>query len=324
MATIEEMGNLLIVDLQQDPPVFIDTINIGTANAFSLAFTPNSEWLIVGGSDGKMKAYEVSTGNLMLDIDAHGSEWLMSVAVAPDGSKIATCGGSQIKIWDTNGTELATFAGHPGGVSSLAFSPNSSMLYSGGKDGKVRVWQAANGQSVADFSLPGFIITPEVKAIAISKTGKHLSVADSYGRINILNHDLTESLLNFTNGNLGDPSSLAWKGDDTLLVGSSRGQLALYKIFEPGTFVQKDLKQQVSVYPNPFENVIEVGLQHTGNQLIQEVQLFDVQGRTVQTYAPAAATGSVRLEGLGSLPAGVYYLQVMFNDRKSTFFKQVK
>src|SRR5262249_36629146 len=78
------------------------------------------------------------------------------IAFSPDGARLATAGGiykgrhrwetGEIRIWDaTTKACLVAFAGHPTGVTGLAFSPDGTRLVSASTDG-VKVWSAASGE----------------------------------------------------------------------------------------------------------------------------------------------------------------------------------
>ncbi|HTK78560.1 MAG TPA: WD40 repeat domain-containing protein [Gemmataceae bacterium] len=79
-----------------------------------------------------------------------------AVAFSPDGARLATAGGiykgrrrwetGEIRIWDPKTKAcLVAFAGHPTGVTGLAFSPDGKRLVSASTDG-VKVWDAASGK----------------------------------------------------------------------------------------------------------------------------------------------------------------------------------
>lgn len=48
-----------------------------------------------------------------------------------------------VRVWDRAGTNLATFAAHPGGVTAASWLPTAqgSLLLTAGKDAAVRLWQ---------------------------------------------------------------------------------------------------------------------------------------------------------------------------------------
>jgi serine/threonine-protein kinase len=58
-------------------------------------------------------------------LELHHTDWVGTVAWAPDGKKIASAGQDRlVKVWDARtGAELLVFKGHTGTVVSVAFSP---------------------------------------------------------------------------------------------------------------------------------------------------------------------------------------------------------
>ena len=72
------------------------------------------------------------------------------MAFYPDGSRLATAFGRQVKLWDIrSGQELLTLSlpevanpSNETGVAALAFSPDGQRLYAALADGTVRYWEA--------------------------------------------------------------------------------------------------------------------------------------------------------------------------------------
>jgi WD40 repeat protein len=79
-----------------------------------------------------------------------------SMVWSPDGSKLASGGGSQgqggkgeVFLWDAhNGQHLHTFAGTPGSMLAVEWSPRGELLVSGGSDGILCWWDVQSREYV--------------------------------------------------------------------------------------------------------------------------------------------------------------------------------
>jgi len=321
LATVEEMGNLLLFDLQQNPPVLVDSIIVGTDNAFSLTFTPNSNLLVVGASSGKVKAYNVADGTEALSVDAHTS-WVTTVAVSPDGTLLATGGSDNaVKVWDLQGNLVTSLSGHTNDLASLAFSPDGTLLISGGKEGSVRLWQVGTWTPVRNFSvtpLPFF----GVNTLAVSPDGNRLAVTDETGMVSLWQHATGSKVLDFDLGSLGNPVSIAWQDNNHVLIGTDNGNIALYTLPTPQTVVQNQSASLV-VGPNPFTNRVEVSLPDNA-QALHAARLTDLQGRTITSVATTTPTGQLVLDGLDVMPSGIYLLEVRLKNGALVSYKLTK
>lgn len=76
-----------------------------------------------------------------------------SIAFSPNGTMLLS-GGSTIRLWDTaTGLELRSIRAD-GFVTALAFSPDGLTFASGDADGHVRVWNVLTGQELYHFDAP--------------------------------------------------------------------------------------------------------------------------------------------------------------------------
>lgn len=106
----------------------------------TLTFTPDGEILISGSRDRSIKLWRSGTGELLKTLENTGN--INAIAVHPSGVLFASGSREGIRLWDIETGEIInTFAGHSDWVEALAFSPDGSMLASGGFDNQVKLWR---------------------------------------------------------------------------------------------------------------------------------------------------------------------------------------
>ena len=119
--------------------------------------------LVTGGYDGQLIWWDTATRQPLRKIVAH-DRWIRKIAASPDGKQIATVADDMLcKVWDAeSGQLLHTLVDHkpltphhfPSMLYAVAFSPDSKTLVSGDRVGHLAVWDAANGQKVAELEAP--------------------------------------------------------------------------------------------------------------------------------------------------------------------------
>ncbi len=109
----------------------------------AIAFSPDGTLLAT--SAGRTDIRSTKTWQ---DIATLSTVNATSLTFSPDGTRIAVgMGGRQptIQIWDVATRKpIATFTGHKRNIQSLAFSPNSRLLASGGSDGVIYLWDVTS------------------------------------------------------------------------------------------------------------------------------------------------------------------------------------
>jgi WD40 repeat protein/tRNA A-37 threonylcarbamoyl transferase component Bud32 len=124
-----------------------------TLDAWSLAFSPDSRRLALGGglASGTVKVYDVSTCRLLLTLEGHVQR-ATSVAWSRDGRRLASSSqDTTIKLWDTEtGQEVLTLRGHKDLVGRVVFDSRGRRLASCSEDGTVRVWDATAPDESSD------------------------------------------------------------------------------------------------------------------------------------------------------------------------------
>ncbi len=113
---------------------------VGTENCSALTFSPNGRTLaMINGKGEEVMLLESRTGKVRARIKVSGQV----LAFSSDGLFLGL--GTQdgaVKVVDArDGKEIASFKGHNGAVTSLAFTADAGALLSSGVDGTVLVWK---------------------------------------------------------------------------------------------------------------------------------------------------------------------------------------
>jgi hypothetical protein len=141
-----------------------------------------------------------------------------AVAVAPDGSWLASAGGNTVRIWDVaTGRERATLEDPTNWVETVAVAPDGSWLASGGGDRTVRIWDVTAGRERAVLTGHACV----VRAVAVAPDGNWLASAspDQTVRIWDVTTGQTCALMRVENS----LSACAWLGVNALAVGGTAG-----------------------------------------------------------------------------------------------------
>src|SRR5262249_10889108 len=107
-----------------------------------------------------------------------------SLAFSRDGKTLATGPGwgGKIVLWDVAARVVrAVLPGHHARGLSLAFSPDDSLLASGGNDGKVLLWDP-RGETLETFAEGN---GEQVWCVAFAPDGKRLATASGNGAVRV-------------------------------------------------------------------------------------------------------------------------------------------
>jgi WD40 repeat protein len=173
-------------DVENDNPPRVLPGNIWVV--CQVAFRPDGQHLASTGYDGKVRIWDVKTGQrietppLTPACPSHG------LAFSPDGRRLALGSNDQVvRVWDTATWSLLHEYRDPGVVRSVAFSPDGELLAWGSTDATVKVWnmtgQRAGGVNPLVQTLHGH--TNWVLSVAFSPDGRQIASASADGTVKI-------------------------------------------------------------------------------------------------------------------------------------------
>ena len=128
-----------------DQKIIFTNLKAGKAD---VEFVPGGQYYIKG-----LKKFSLADGRPTEELE--GSLWnLLDLAVSNDGKYIAGGGGdwgkTELKVWEAaTGKLVKEFEGHYAEVTSVVFSADSRLLFSGSSDSQIKIWDLAEKKELA-------------------------------------------------------------------------------------------------------------------------------------------------------------------------------
>ncbi|MFO0981216.1 MAG: hypothetical protein U1E76_05590 [Planctomycetota bacterium] len=115
-------------------------------------YSRDGRWLATAGGDDTVKIFDAQSGHLLHTIVAGSSGYLPAVAFSPDGRWLASAN-DFIKLWDVmTGQLVRSWQADSLLAYALEFSPDGSLLASGGMEKNVKLWNPETGTLVRTLS----------------------------------------------------------------------------------------------------------------------------------------------------------------------------
>jgi len=117
----------------------------------SLAFSPDGQTLAV--ASGEIQLFDPASGRFKLSTPPDGQN-TFAVVFSPDGKTLAATHLGETKLWDaTTGNFKQTFAksGDSAAAYQLVFSPDGKTLVGANDDGRIYLWNTADGSLRTTF-----------------------------------------------------------------------------------------------------------------------------------------------------------------------------
>ncbi|QDU43272.1 translocation protein TolB [Symmachiella dynata] len=162
-----------------------------TNNLVRFDFSPDSKQIVVTERDSAVRLYEVATGNKVWDykieLKNNAESYTCAVAFSPDAKTIAVCApiGSDEDIHLLHAADGKRFGKplvHQSKPWAVAFTADSTTLFSSGWDGRIRRWDVATQKQL---TLPGALRA--TGASAASPDGKLVAFHDETGTVHLHN-----------------------------------------------------------------------------------------------------------------------------------------
>jgi WD40 repeat protein len=122
-----------------------------------IAFSPDSHYWATPDYDHTVKVWDVRGGKLALFRTLRGhADSTLCAAFSPDGVLAVGCANGSVRLWDTSTwTERTTLRCHEMAIRAICFSPDGSMLVTGGDDTTVRIHRAPSPEEVNEAEKTG-------------------------------------------------------------------------------------------------------------------------------------------------------------------------
>lgn len=217
--------------------------------------------VVSGGYDGRLIWWDLDNGRVIRTVDAH-SRWIRQLAVAPDGSKLASVADDMVcRIWNAStGERIRELRGHeertPANFTSMlyacVFSADGHKLATGDRVGRVIVWDVSTGRQLSAVEAPilytwdgvqrirsiggvrGLAFSPDGTQLAVGGVGQIGNVDSLAGpsRVEVFNWERRERLYFFT-GQQGIVNRLAWHPGNDWLCAIGGGGNGLVMFYNP-------------------------------------------------------------------------------------------
>jgi WD40 repeat protein len=198
----------------------------GRYAAMSAAFSPDGKSLAVGTpSAGEVILWDLAARKVAASLTYEGTypddvDPVCSVVFSPNGKTLAFghLDNGEMMLWDVAASKKPAAslgqAGTP--ILAVAFSPDGRTLVSGGKGGRVKLWDVVTRKCVDD--LAGYAL--DVNAVAFSPDGKTLALGGEAKSVRLWNLAQQKEVA-VLKGHTDTVTSVAFSPDGTKLASGS-------------------------------------------------------------------------------------------------------
>ncbi|HTI15160.1 MAG TPA: WD40 repeat domain-containing protein [Dictyobacter sp.] len=159
VASIWDDDTLEVWDAHTGQQLFEHPSGLG----YALCWSPDSKYIAAVGADDTVVIWDIHTGQPRVTYSGHNAP-VNAISWSPNGKYIASAGDDKtVQIWRpaipannqadiTINKPIFTYTGHNASIYTVAWSPNSQRIASGGEDNNVKVWNAFTGDNQLTYS----------------------------------------------------------------------------------------------------------------------------------------------------------------------------
>lgn len=258
------------------PQVNLTQANLATSlfaesigDILKVAISSDDRLVAKGGSDGKIKIWELGTGQNVHSIKAHDSHVVGLVFTANSQKLISSSFDQTIKIWDLESGACLQTLQIQAPVYRIAINQNSTILASGSNCGDILLWNIATGEILK--RLIGHTLT--VVDLSFQPEGKFLASSSFDTSIKIWDLD-TEDCVNTLTGHTQLVSSVNFNSLGNQVVSSGLDKSIKIWDVDSGRClqtIQKHTKTVIDVLFSPNDQQIISGSQDLSVRIWDEV-----------------------------------------------------
>lgn len=138
------------------------TLTNGVFSVSSMAFSSDGHYLACGLKGGSTKVVDLTTKTVVKSSQSQGLSNIDAIAFFPDKPNsqsrtqvILRAAGNDVEIWNTKTGVVNKFKGHISAVTSVAFSSDGAMIFSGSQDGTIKLWDTNSQKELATLASIG-------------------------------------------------------------------------------------------------------------------------------------------------------------------------